>query len=75
MVHKGQRLSDQRAPKIGDVVLVKEIDLRRGEWNLGRIQKIKAPQGYIKAATVILPNHQCIERPISWLFPVECASL
>ena len=71
MIHSGQGLPDKSTPQVGDIVLVKEIDLRRGEWKLGRIQKIDTQHGYIKAVTVILSNRQQVERLISWLYPVE----
>ena len=59
MVHKEQRQAEQRVPQIGDVVLVKEIDLRREEWKLGRIEKITMRHGYIKAVTVFTKSHVC----------------
>lgn len=72
-IHNNQRLTVHIKPKVGDIVLVKEADFGRGEWKIGKSAAIKpASGGYIKSATVILPNKRCVERSPALLFPLEC---
>lgn len=57
LVHK-----EQRIPRIGNLVLVKETSLGREGWKLSRIEEIEARHDYIKAVTTVLPNHKRIGR-------------
>lgn len=40
MLHQSSNSLKQQVPKIGDIVLVKETDLRREEWKLDRVEAI-----------------------------------
>ena len=74
MLHEGDKQTTHTLPKPDDTVLVKELDLRRGEWKMGRIKAIKKRNnGYIKSITVILPNQRLVERSSNVLYPLECA--
>ena len=58
MLHHGDQQRLQTVPKVGDIVFVKEIDLRRWEWKTARVEAVnKRRGGYTKGVTVILSNH------------------
>lgn len=40
MLHQSSNSLKQQVPKTGDIVLVKETDLRREEWKLDRVEAI-----------------------------------
>ena len=60
-------------PKIGQIVHLKE-NLPRGAWKLGKIIKlIEKENGEIRAATLLLPTRNTVNRPINLLYPLETA--
>ena len=70
---KQTRVGSQFSARIGDVVLIKEDNLPRGSWRLGRIEElIKSRDGLIRSAKVLLSSNKMVGRPLSLLFPVEC---
>ncbi len=70
---KGPRIKSKFYPTIGDVVLIKE-NLPRGAWKAARIQELKrSSDGNYRSAKLILPNKKAIMRPVSLLYPLECA--
>ncbi len=70
---KGPRIKAKFYPQIGDVVLIKE-SLPRGSWKTARIQELKrSSDGNYRSAKLILPSKKAIVRPVSLLYPLECA--
>ena len=60
-------------PKIGQIVYIKE-NLLRGTLKLGKIIKlIQSEDGEIRAATLLLPTRNTVNRPINLLYPLETA--
>ena len=50
MLHHGDQQRLQTVPKVGDIVLVKEIDLRQGEWKMARVEAVnKRRNGCIRS--------------------------
>lgn len=73
-LHENTKRLKQQIPKVGDVVLVKEIYPRRGEWEYGQTRSYTHTENnYVKRVTVILPKWKHIERPLSSPYPIECA--
>ena len=73
MNHKDSNKGLKTLPKPGQVVLVKEPNLRRGEWELGRVTNIQKQNiGYVKNVEIVLPNKKAVVWPLSQWFPVEC---
>ena len=59
-------------PYIGTVVLVKDDNLRRGQWRLGRITEIiKSRDSEPRIAIIRMPNGHHIRRAIKLLYPIE----
>ena len=66
------RIQAKRVPKPGDVIQIKE-DLPRGSWKIGKIvEMIPSSDGNIRAAKVLLPTRNIINRPMNLLYPLEC---
>ena len=60
-------------PKIGQTVYLKE-NLPRGAWKLGKIIKfIESEDGEFRAATLLLPTRNTVNKPINRLYPFETA--
>ena len=61
-----------QAPKIGDVVLLKD-KLPHGQWRIGRIERlIKGKDQLVRAAKVRLSSKKVFTRALNMLFPIEC---
>ena len=69
--HKGST-EIQRLPEEGDVVLVKDDNLPRSSWKLGRIlHLISGKDGKVQSAKILLPGHTTVSRAINCLYPLE----
>ncbi|XP_065195843.1 uncharacterized protein LOC135827242 [Sycon ciliatum] len=65
------RLQAHDPPAVGTVVLVKEENMPRGSWLIGRIDKLhNSNDGEIRSATVVLPSKRQIQRPLCLLYPI-----
>ncbi len=62
-----------RAPRVGEIVLVKENNLPRGLWKLGRVFNLhESRDSLIRSAEVkIVGSRNSLTRPVSHLFPLE----
>ena len=70
---KSNRIQSKETPFIGDIVLIKESGLPRGLWKIGRLEALlKRSDDEITGASVMLPSHKIINRPLSLLYPIEC---
>ena len=70
--HKFVKGQIHHIPELGQVVLIREDNIARGMWKLGRIEKLnKDTDGYIRTAKIYLPNGRYVQRSISHLHPLE----
>jgi hypothetical protein len=70
--HAGSRLQSHFTPKEGEIVLLQEDALPRGQWRLAKIATLKtSSDGQIRSAKICLPNQRELNRPINQLFPLE----
>ena len=66
------RIEANETPRIWDIVQLKE-DLPRGSWKLGKIvELITSNDGNIRAAKVLLPTKNVVNRSLNLLYPLEC---
>lgn len=62
----------QRVPKEGDIVLVKDDNLPRSSWKLGRILHLVHGQDEkVRSAKILLPGHTVVSRAINCLYTLE----
>ena len=65
-------MGSQKIPREGEVVLVKDDNLPRSNWKLGKIIRlIQGRDGRIRSAEVLLPGRTVISRAINYLYPLE----
>ena len=70
--NKHPRVQSQKEPKIGDIVQLKE-STPRGTWKIGKIiELIESRDGRERAARVLLPNKNVLQRSLVHLYPLEC---
>ena len=70
--HNQKKGITDRFPEVGEIVLIKEDDVPRGVWKLGKVLKItESRDGFIRSATVRLSNGSEWKRPICYLYPLE----
>ena len=70
--NKHPRIQSEREAKVGDVVQVKE-PTPRGTWKIGRIvEMIRSQDGEERAARILMPNKNVLQRSITHLYPLEC---
>ena len=69
---KHPQIQAKKCPKIGDIVQIKDL-LPRGTWRMGRIvEMIRSSDGEERAARVMMPNRNILQRSIIHLYPIEC---
>ena len=72
--HKLSRGRIHAHPKVGQVVLIKEDNMPRGVWKIGRIDNFcNSSDGKVRVAEVCLPNGRRIKRAINHLYPLKVA--
>ena len=77
--HLSRNLPNEgRQPKVGELVLVKNDKLQRGQWKIGRVDKVTpGPDGVIRRVELKLPNidkkkgSDRLNRPPRLLVPLE----
>ena len=73
------RLDTREEPNAGDVVIIKEDNVKRIRWQLGKIIRlIRSADSKIRAAELIVNSNNNmikLKRPINKLFPVEITSV
>ena len=63
--------SEERHPKVGEVLLIKSEDKNRGKWRIGVVTDlVKGRDGVVRAAKLRVGT-SCIERAVQQLFPLE----
>ena len=66
------RIQSKQEPWVGDVVQIQE-NTTRGSWKIGRIMElIKSRDGEERAAKILLPLRNILQRSLCQLFPLEC---
>ena len=70
--NKHPKVQSSKVPKVGDIVQIKE-SAPRGTWKIGRIvEMITSQDGEQRAAKILTPNKNVIQRSIIHLYPLEC---
>ena len=70
--HQQRKGVTDRFPEVGEVVLIKEENVPRGVWKLGKVLNIsQSRDGFIRSATIRLSNGSEWKRPVSYLYPLE----
>lgn len=59
-------------PKIGEIVLLADTDLKRGQYRLGKLVELhKSADGKIRSASLVLGNKRIVKRTLNQLVPLE----
>ena len=70
--NKHPKVQSSKVPKVGDIVQIKE-SAPRGTWKIGRIvEMITSQDGEQRAAKILTPNKNVLQRSIIHLYPLEC---
>ena len=70
--NKHPRIQSVNEAKVGDIVQIKE-STPRGSWKIGRIvEMIQSQDGEERAARILTPNKNVLQRSIVHLYPLEC---
>ena len=70
--NKHPKVQSSKVPKVGDIVQIKE-SAPRGTWKIGRIvEMIISQDGEQRAAKILTPNKNVLQRSIIHLYPLEC---
>ena len=62
-----------RKPRVGEIVIVREINQPRGRWKLGKIDSLieSDVDNQHRAAKVLLHSGELIKRPFRLIYPLE----
>ncbi|KHN72283.1 hypothetical protein Tcan_01208, partial [Toxocara canis] len=72
MIHPTLRLSEQRSPKLGEIVIIQEDDVPRGLWKMGKVIEIRrSSDEQIRSAVLKTSTYQRLERPLNKLYALE----
>ena len=70
--HKSVKNQIHCTPSLGQVVLIKEDNIARSLWKLGRIEKLNEDNyGHVRTAKIYLPTGCYVQRSINQLHPLE----
>ena len=70
--NKHPRIQSSKEATVGDIVQIKD-SLPRGSWKIGRIvEMIQSQDGEERAARIMMPNKNILQRSICHLYPLEC---
>ena len=67
--HKHPKSQCLMEPKEGSIVIVKDNNLHRSTWKLGRL--IPSSDSRVRSAEILLPGQSIISQAINHLFPLE----
>ena len=70
---KGVKGEFQKGPMTGEMVLIKEKNMPRGRWKVGRIEEVLSSEidGLQRAARVKTKSGKILIRPLRELYPLE----
>ncbi|EYC34841.1 hypothetical protein Y032_1359g3845, partial [Ancylostoma ceylanicum] len=72
---KQPRHISRNIPEIGEIVLIEQDLLPRGNWSYGKVvEVIKSHDGGSRSAKVLIPNGKVLHRPLNKLYPLEIRS-
>uniref|UniRef100_A0A7I4Y3E6 Integrase catalytic domain-containing protein n=1 Tax=Haemonchus contortus TaxID=6289 RepID=A0A7I4Y3E6_HAECO len=72
---KQPRHISSKYPQLGEIVIVEQEYLPRGNWYYGKIiELIKSADGMIRSVKVRMPNQTVLHRPLNKLYPLEIRS-
>ncbi|KHN88745.1 hypothetical protein Tcan_01271, partial [Toxocara canis] len=72
IIHPTSRLSEQRSPKLGEIVIIQEDDVPRGLWKMGKVIEMRrSSDEQIRGAVLKTSTCQRLERPLNKLYPLE----
>jgi hypothetical protein len=73
--HKNSKYSIHNNPKLNEIVIIKEENLPRSMWKLGKIIELStSDDNIIRGVTIQLPNKNEIKRPLNHIYPLEINS-
>lgn len=62
-------------PRVGDVVLIEDNSLPRGQWRAGKIIKLNySSDNLVRSAQIKMSNNKIIDRSVKCLYPFETSS-
>ncbi|KAK6736395.1 hypothetical protein RB195_019213 [Necator americanus] len=62
-------------PQIGEIVLIEQEFLPRGNWMYGKVlETVPSADGLVRSAKLLTPNKRVIQRPLNKLYPLEIRS-
>ena len=72
LIHKAHKTCHSREPKEGEIVIVKEDNVPRSSWKLGRVTRfILGQDSKIRSAEKQFSSKNTICRAINYLYPLE----
>ena len=72
LYHKVVKGQTSYIPKPGQIVIIKEDNIPRAVWKLGKIDKVvKGLDGHVRTAQIRLPSNKFVLRAINQLYPLE----
>lgn len=70
--HRQKRGANEESPSVGEVVLLRDPDVPRGQWKLARVQKVIGnANGRPRTVEIKLPNDVVLRRTVNFLVPLE----
>ena len=72
LVHRQPRSHSEKEPTEGSIVIVKDDNLPRSNWRIGKILRlIVSRDSKIRSAEIQLPGNIIMTRPVNHLYPLE----
>ena len=73
--HRQARSQHLMEPKEGSIIIVKDKNLPRSNWKLGRILCLIPSSDFkVRSAEILLPGQSIISQAINYLYPLEIPS-
>ncbi|EYC40108.1 hypothetical protein Y032_0629g850 [Ancylostoma ceylanicum] len=74
--YKQPRHSSRSIPELGEIVLIEQDLIPRGNWPYGKVvELISSADELVRSAKILMPNHRIIQRPLNKIFPLEIRSV
>uniref|UniRef100_A0A1I8AFR5 Integrase catalytic domain-containing protein n=1 Tax=Steinernema glaseri TaxID=37863 RepID=A0A1I8AFR5_9BILA len=75
LIHRGSKHHEHAIPRVGEVVIVQDDNLPRGEWKVARVTEVVKSQDHeIRTAKIRLPSSRIVARPLNQLYPLETST-
>jgi len=70
--HRQPRLHSKKEPSEGSIIIVKDDNIPRSNWRIGKILRLIASRdSKIRSAEIQLPGNVVMKRPVNHLYPLE----